>query len=130
MAQPLYGDYFGKGLPPPTGEEPYAARAFGFSGNMPYVSNLPLPETAAFGAGYPAGDGKKRTASGCACTHEQHSFGCGYTQHVHNARFIDISAPSFGSGPPLPWTPVTKCAKYVAACFCPGVFVCFGVRTY
>ena len=55
MAQPLYGDYFGKGLPPSTGEEPYAARAFGFSGNMPYVSNLPLPETAAFGAGYPAG---------------------------------------------------------------------------
>ena len=56
MAQPLYGDYFGKGLSPSTGEEPYAARAFGFSGNMPYVSNLSLPETAAFGAGYPAGD--------------------------------------------------------------------------
>ena len=54
MDQPLYGDYFGKGLPPPTGEEPDAARAFGFRGNMPYVSNLPLPETAAFGAGYPA----------------------------------------------------------------------------
>ena len=74
-----------------------------------------------------AGDGKKRPASDCACMDGHHVFGCGYTQHVTNARFIDISAPSFGSGPPLPWPPVTKRVKYVAACFCPGVFVCFGV---
>ena len=58
----------------------------------------PMPDHA-FGAGpY----GKKRPASNCACMDGQHSFGCGYTQHVDNASFIDVSAPSFGSGPPLP----------------------------
>ena len=58
-----------------------------------------------------AGDGKKRPAD--CYFFGNHSFGCGYTQHVPNDAFIDISAPSFGSGPPLPWPPVTKRAKYV-----------------
>ena len=77
----------------------------------------------AFGAG-PYG---KRPASGCSCMHSQHSLGCGYTQHVENAPFSNVPAPSFGSGhTPLVWPPVQKRRKYVAfawACLFALVFV-------
>ena len=78
----------------------------------------------AFGAG-PYG---KRPASGCSCMHGHHSFGCGYTQHVENAPFSNVAAPSFAAGHmPLVWPPVQKRRKYVAASFYPGVFVCISV---
>ena len=84
----------------------------------------------AFGAGpY----GKKRPASSCVCMHDQHSFGCGYTQHVENAPFSNVAAPSFGSGhTPLVWPPVKKRPKYAAASFCPACLfaLVFVARTY